>query len=329
MDDGREFFTKFFYYKACDSCIRREVADTCKHKDDFTPWWLSPEKADVVYEMLKDYKATLMREAIGMTYEDHSAQFSKDNLAVLVDRPLFKTNVDTEPPLITLIIDPNASASFTSSQMAVVAVAYNLGNWTICGVTQYKPPTDSEIEIVLRSFILELLRHPSLAHAHIAFCPEDNGFHEASWMYRVVNDFPEIMRVSQKGDERTGWRTDEKSKSDQLHAASTAIAHHRVQFLDDWIYKNPMLPEMTRDKMRQELTEQLARYGNQILPSGKATISGCIDSEGKFSRTMKDDLAVAFCMAIGVSEMLFERRVPNFDYSRPYGTRLLNKRKRA
>jgi hypothetical protein len=151
--------------------------------------------------------------------------------------------------------------------------------------------------------------------------------HEAGFLTKEFMDLHhKNIGVAQYDHTDYGWWTDNAAKVKYGYKTRELMMLGCVTFMQDWICINPWIKADERKRSTlSKFTEQVKRYRpvattpSEPHSTGRITLSGKVDKDGKISGTFKDDIMVALTMNLYLWEELSLRRVPNFNYKAVFG----------
>lgn len=139
--------------------------------------------------------------------------------------------------------------------------------------------------------------------------------------YLRKNKFTRVEVIRETEDSDIGWWTSYATKTQYTMEGVEQMRENKTFFLDGMIcvnefVKNSRLVENTKEK----LLEQLGRFRMREPPIGatrkKPLISGLFNEAGQKDKTLRDDLAMSFMIAVFFLHNLIKRKIPDVNYRR-------------
>lgn len=106
---------------ACDDCIKKNIAEWCRHFESMRPSWQSLEAVQTSVILLNELGQgqAAARELSGIISMGEGRVFNTKSIEKLSKRPLFVTSSCAKPTHVGIFVDPNAGGE---SEMAIISV---------------------------------------------------------------------------------------------------------------------------------------------------------------------------------------------------------------
>lgn len=258
---------------------------------DELPDWQSARKHDRIRAMMKDQKALLERETMGIMQDAAEKAFSGRSINRFFELPAY--TFESTVNHIFVAVDPNAGGK---SRFAIVSCAYKDGKIVIIGLEAIQTHRPSDYENILIEHLRLLRRHSRYCSlATLVLMPEANLGFEAHYIERsVMRSKMARCCVTMRDDDTPGLRTTHKVKEAMYVKTKDALNDDRIVFADSIVTANP---ETTAEELKSELKDEMQTYSvvvehpQSVFADSKKTFTGKI---GGF----QDDLIV--CLQLNV-----------------------------
>ena len=128
---GESVFLTYEADLVCERCAQTAHPEKCRHMLKYLPPWKSSDKLEIVSMILKDRETTLLRESMGVVTDEGGSLFPNENIDIFANELPVVLDERMYPSQLLITCDPNARDSRTSSEMALTAVFYERGTFTV------------------------------------------------------------------------------------------------------------------------------------------------------------------------------------------------------
>jgi hypothetical protein len=161
-----------------------------------------------------------------------------------------------------------------------------------------------------------------MSDAYILFVAERNSGRESGYLaLHLRQNFKKVMLIKQKEDKDYGWWTAHDGKKEYAYTARYNIVTQNIALLQDYVCQNSWIsPEKRRDECTKKFYTQMGRYRlvsskpNTAFGTGKVTVSGKTNEQGKISDGFNDDLFFVFTWCCSMLDKLYHQTIPNLNY---------------
>ena len=252
----------------CETCERRGLELTCKHKLGQLPQWQQRGRHDDIQRLMATQgdESTFLVEMRGIVADGQKkpAFNAKAMRELMTGTEKIYVHDGSDIRHIFVALDPHGGGA--QSEYAVTSAFYIGEKMIICGAEAGSYTEQRSCANLLAHHIMALRKIPGAEASRIVFIPESNLGFEALWatQHLAMTGLTDNLRVMQEDANRAGVKTNRTLKHDMVVAFNMRLNMGNVYTMADFVSVGDS--KHTPEEMRDRLLGQLKDFMRIVKP---------------------------------------------------------------
>lgn len=314
---GGKAFSKVRIAAVCDDCYALGLRETCKHRKQLTPEWITEEREELVKHFQRFDPEAFHKESLGLAMNAGNNVFEEEYLKRWFGDLNSSHMLDVDMRHVFVSIDPQGShrpkdtktGDKAISHFAIVSFVRDYTRkFAIMGAENICSSNPHDYRPILVDHVRRLAQTHYLTRAKIVLIVEDNMANEATLIFEALKNIPELRgRLIPMSDHsrRLGQKTTEESKWKQVTFTNELLHEDHLYFNSDFFTSHKEGPEKVKRIMYDEFSSFKSHRKKSNVPgsAGQPVLSGKSGDGRK-----RDDMVMATIIGLENAEAFLTRR---------------------